>query len=86
MGDVWGWISIAAILAVGLAGIPFLGRGGGRLGGRRGRGRGRDTYRVRVGPSTPVLLLAAMLRRLDTVLLVAATITVGVLIWLNARA
>jgi hypothetical protein len=83
---VWGWVTVAALAAVGLFGLPFLLRGGGRLGrgGRRGR-RGRDGYRVRVGPSAPALLAAALLRRLDTVALVVATVAVLVLVVLNAR-
>jgi hypothetical protein len=82
---VWGWVSVAALAAVGLVGLPFLLRGGGRLGGRRAR-RGRGGYRVRVGPSAPVVLAAALLRRLDTVTLVVATVTVLVLVVANARA
>lgn len=85
MGDVWGWVSVAALAAVGLIGLPVLLRGGGRLGGRRGR-RGRGGYRVRVGPSAPMVLAAALLRRLDTVLLTGASVAVVVLVVLNARA
>jgi hypothetical protein len=83
---VWNWVSIAALAGVGLVGLPFLlMRGGGRRRGGRG-GRGRGGYRVRVGPSAPVSLAVALLRRLDTVMLVVATVAIVVLVALNARA
>lgn len=84
---VWGWVTVVALATVGLVGLPLLLRGGGRLGrgGRRGR-RGRGGYRVRVGPSAPMLLAAALLRRLDTLTLTAATVAVLVLVIVNARA
>lgn len=83
---VWSWVTVLALAAVGLVGLPFLLRGGGRLrGGRRGR-RGRGGYRVRVGPSAPALLAAALLRRLDTLTLAVATVLVLVLVVINARA
>jgi hypothetical protein len=86
--SVWGWVTVVALAAVGVVGLPFLLRGGGRLrGGRRGRrGRGRGDLRVRVGPSAPMLLAAALLRRLDTVALVVASVAVVVLVVVNARA
>lgn len=85
---MWGWVTVAALTAVGVVGLPFLLRGGGLLRGGRGRGgrRGRGGYRVRVGPSFPVVLVAALLRRLDTVALVVATVAVLALVVANARA
>jgi hypothetical protein len=83
---VWNWVSIVALAGVGLIGLPFLlMRGGGRRRGGRGGRRGRGGYRVRVGPSTPVSLAVALLRRLDTVMLVAATVAIVVLVVWNAQ-
>ncbi|MFE3454975.1 hypothetical protein ACFXJ8_39235 [Nonomuraea sp. NPDC059194] len=92
MGDVWGWVSAAAVTAaMGAAvfGLPLL-----LLRGRRGKGGGgqaerraaRGGYRIRVGPGLPALTVLALARRLDVVLPVAATVAVVVLAALNARA
>jgi hypothetical protein len=83
VGDaVWSWVSVAAIAAAVLLGIPSL-TGGRRRGRGRGRGRGGG-YRVRVGPSLPVVLAAALIRRADTLLLVAASAAFVVFVALNA--
>lgn len=81
---VWGLVSVLALGGVAVIGLPFLARGGGLL--RGGRRKGRSGDRIRVGPSALVVLMTALLRRLDTVLLVLATGAVVVLVVLNARA
>ena len=81
---VWSVLAAAAVLAVIVAGFPFLLRGGGRL-RRRGRGGGRD-YKIRVGPGLPALVLLAAARRLDTLLLGAVTVAFVIAVLLNARA
>ena len=78
---VWGGISAAVIGCVVLVGFPLLIRGGRRR-GRAARGGGR----VRVGPGAPVMLAAALLRHLDTILLIVSSAAIVVLIVLNARA
>lgn len=84
MGEsAWGWVSVAAIGCVILLGFPFLLRGGGLLHRRRA---GRDGFRIRVGPSAPAVIATALLRHIDTFLLIAATAVFLILVMLNARA
>lgn len=78
---VWSLLAAAAVLLVIVAGFPLLLRGGGR---RRGR-YGRDV-KVRLGPGLPLLALLMAARRLDTVLLAAATAGFIATVVLNARA
>lgn len=76
--------AFAMVLAVpiGLAWIAVLAAGRGE---RRGR-TGGHAHRIRVGPGLPALAMRAALRRLDTMVLAAATATVVVALVLNARA
>ncbi|GAA1590906.1 hypothetical protein GCM10009678_86470 [Actinomadura kijaniata] len=76
---VWALLTAAAVLAAVVA-LPMLAGGRARTrGGRRGD-------RIRIGPGLPALLGWATLRRWDSLLLAAATITVVAAVLLNARA
>jgi hypothetical protein len=84
--QAWSLAGLAGIVLVIAVGLPRLMGGGGRLrrgssgGGRRGRGG----YRVRVGPSLPVVLVLALARRADSLALAAATLAALALLVINA--
>ncbi|RFU43064.1 hypothetical protein DZF91_03230 [Actinomadura logoneensis] len=78
----WGLILAVVVLVAVAAGLPALLRGG-RSGGR---GRGRRGYRVRVGPSLPLVLALGLARRLDAVLLALVAAAFVVAVALNATA
>lgn len=87
MGDVWEWISAAAVAGAMLFGLPVLLRGGRRSSRRQQdwQMRSRGGYRVRVGPGFTGLLGLALLRRMDAVAPPAAAVAVIVLAIVNAR-